>query len=183
VLDFTEEEARIVFQKGNAVFMRGWPWIWKNANRDDSPIKGKIGTVPIPKGGNNGKHSGTLGGWNLGVSKYSRYPQEAVDLCRFMTSPKIQVERAVASGVAPTIIGLYQQKELVQGSPFFKDMPKWIDHAVERPSKITGRKYSKVSRKFCQMVHTILSGRMGAEEALARLETELKVIKGDGWFK
>jgi trehalose/maltose transport system substrate-binding protein len=183
VLDFTEEEARIVFQEGNAVFMRNWPWIWRVANEHDSPIKGKIGVAPIPKGGHNGKHSGILGGWNLGVSQYSNCSREAVDLCRFMTSPGIQFERAVTSSVAPTAMAVYQKKELLENLPFLKDMPKWIDHAVARPSKVTGRKYSKVSRKFYQAVHSVLSGRMEAAEALARLEADLRMIKDDGWFK
>lgn len=136
VLDYAEYESRMVFQEGNAVFMRHWPFVWRPANSDDCPVKGKIGTAPIPKGGGNGKHSGTLGGWNLAVSKYSAHPQEAVDLCLFMSSPKIQFHRAVVSGQAPTVETLYQKKQLLSNQPFLKDMPKWVNHSVDRPSKI-----------------------------------------------
>jgi trehalose/maltose transport system substrate-binding protein len=183
VLDYGEYEARTVFQEGNAVFMRHWPFVWRVANADDSPIRGKIGTAPIPKGGHRGKHSGTLGGWNLAVSKYSSDRQEAVDLCLFMTSPAIQLERALVSGVAPTSENLYQKQVLLTSQPFFKEMPLWLDHAVARPSKSTGRKYSKVSSKFNRTVHAVLSGRLGAAEALVRLEKELKMIKGEGWSR
>ncbi|MGD8837748.1 MAG: ABC transporter substrate-binding protein [Desulfobacteraceae bacterium] len=183
VLDFSEEEARLVFQKGNAVFMRSWPFIWRMANSRGSFIKGKIGAAPIPKGGSSGKHSGTLGGWNLAVSKWSPFPKEAVDLCRFMTSYKIQLERSIVSGVAPTVTALYEKNELLENQPFLKEMPQWIDHAVARPSKITGRKYSKVSNKFSRAIHDVLSGKMGAAEALIRLEKELTIIKGQGWSK
>jgi trehalose/maltose transport system substrate-binding protein len=183
VLDFAEEEARVVFQEGNAVFMRSWPFIWRMANSNDSLIKGKIGVAPIPKGGKNGKHSGTLGGWNLAVSKWSLYPKEAVDLCRFMTSPKIQLERSIVSGVAPTATAIYGKKALLASQPYFKEMPKWIDHAVARPSRITGRKYSKVSHKFSRAIHDALSGKIRVEDALIRLEKELIIIKGEGWAK
>ncbi|MGD9169292.1 MAG: ABC transporter substrate-binding protein [Candidatus Thiodiazotropha sp.] len=183
VLDFSEEEARVVFQKGNAVFMRSWPFIWPMANAHDSFVKGKIGAAPIPRGGEDGKHSGTLGGWNLAVSKWSSFPKEAVDLSRFMTSSKIQLERSIVSGVAPTATALYGKNELLESQPFLKEMPKWIDHAVARPSKITGVKYSKVSNKFSRAVHDVLSGKMGAADALIGLEKELTIIKGQGWSK
>jgi trehalose/maltose transport system substrate-binding protein len=183
VLEYGEYEARTIFQEGNAVFMRSWPFIWRVANADDCPIKGKVGTAAIPKGGERGKHSGVLGGWNLSVSKFSPSRQKAVDLCLFMTSPGIQLERAIVSGVAPTVEDLYQQRALLTTQPFFKEIPKWIDHAIARPSKSTGRKYSKVSSKFNRAVHEVLSGRIGSADALARLEEELQLIKGEGWLK
>ena len=71
VLNYSEEEARGVFQSGNAVFMRNWPYAWALGNAEDSPIKGKIGVAALPKGGADGKHTGALGGWQLAVSKYS----------------------------------------------------------------------------------------------------------------
>jgi trehalose/maltose transport system substrate-binding protein len=181
VLEFTEYEARVVFQEGNAVFMRSWPFMWTRVNSKSSLIKGKVGAAPIPKGGKTGKFSGTLGGWNLAVSKWSRSPAVAVDLCRFMTSPEIQLERTAVSGQAPAAATLYRKDALLANQPFLREMPEWIDHAVARPSKITSRKYSKVSNKFSRAVHDVLSGRVGAADALIRLEQELLMIKGEGW--
>jgi len=50
VLNYTEEEARGVFQSGNALFMRNWPYAWSLAQSDDSPVKGKVGVVALPRG-------------------------------------------------------------------------------------------------------------------------------------
>src|SRR5260370_33244034 len=50
VVSFGEEEARGVFQSGNAVFMRNWSYIWNLSQRADSKIKGKVGVAPLPKG-------------------------------------------------------------------------------------------------------------------------------------
>jgi len=77
VLNYGEEEARGVFQSGNAVFMRNWPYAWNLANSPDSPIKDKVGVIALPKGGTGGRHAATLGGWQLAVSKYSKNPDLA----------------------------------------------------------------------------------------------------------
>src|SRR6218665_1608835 len=86
VLNYEEEGARGVFQSGNAVFMRNWPYAWELSQAPDSPVKGKVAVVALPKGGADGKSSGTLGGWNLAVSKYSKHQKAAADLVKYLTS-------------------------------------------------------------------------------------------------
>lgn len=183
VLDYSELEARVVFETGNAVFMRGWPFMWKNANHVTSKVKGRVGFAPIPKGGAGGKHSGTLGGWHLAVSKHSANPRIASDLCRFMASPEIQLERSQISGVVPTVkrFDRGQSRSLKKALPFLNSIPGWIDHAVARPSKVTGAKYGKVSKKFWKAVHAVLSRSVNADKALAKLEAQLLQIKAEGW--
>ena len=66
VLNYGEEDARGVFQKGNSVFMRNWPYAWSLSQGADSPVKDKVGVVALPKGAD-GKSAATLGGWNLAV--------------------------------------------------------------------------------------------------------------------
>ena len=103
VLNYAEEESRGVFQSGNAVFMRNWPYAWALGNAPDSPIAGKIGVTQLPKGGEDGKHTGVLGGWQLAVSKYSQNAELAVDLVRHLTSPEEQKRRAIKGSYNPTI--------------------------------------------------------------------------------
>ena len=86
VLNYAEEESRGVFQSGNAVFMRNWPYAWALGNAPDSAIKGKIGVSALPMGGADGKHAAALGGWQLAVSKYSANPDAAADLVKYLTS-------------------------------------------------------------------------------------------------
>src|SRR5207249_4636746 len=57
VLNYAEEEARGAFQSGNAVFMRNWPYAWALSQAPDSPTKGKVGVMALPKGGAEGKNN------------------------------------------------------------------------------------------------------------------------------
>lgn len=48
VMAFGEEESRRVFQEGRAAFMRNWPYAWSEAQKEGSPIRGKVGMSPLP---------------------------------------------------------------------------------------------------------------------------------------
>ena len=50
VLGYKEEESRTVFQNGDALFMRNWPYVWQLSQAQDSPLKGKVGVAPLPAG-------------------------------------------------------------------------------------------------------------------------------------
>jgi trehalose/maltose transport system substrate-binding protein len=181
VLNYGEEDARGVFQSGNAAFMRNWPYAWSLGNSADSPIKGKIGVVALPKGGANGKATGTLGGWQLAVSKYSKNAAIAADLVNYLTSPEEQKRRAVQGSYNPTLPALYQDKDVVEAAPFMKDLYSTFTNAVARPSKPTGANYNKVSNAFWNTTHDVLAGTAKAPEALAKLDGDLKKIKRSGW--
>ncbi len=182
VLSYMEEESRGVFQSGNAVFMRNWPYAWALSQAEDSPIRGKVGTAALPKGGPDGKHTGTLGGWQLAVSKYSENPEVAADLVRYLTSYEEQKRRAIKGSYNPTIDALYRDEEVLAAVPFFGSLYDTFVNAVARPSRVTGAKYNQVSAEFYNAVHDVLSGRSDAQTALAQLERKLeRLSRGGPW--
>jgi trehalose/maltose transport system substrate-binding protein len=182
VTQFIEEDARITFERGNAVFMRNWPYAWSLLQAEDSPLKGKVGVAPLPKGGANGRHSATLGGWQLAVSKYSKNQAAAIDLVRYLTSPAEQKRRAIEGSFAPTIASLYQDPEVLATNPFFADLAKVLQDAVARPSAATGAQYAKVSTLFWEAAHATLNGYGTAGDNLARLEDRLRLLQARaGW--
>jgi trehalose/maltose transport system substrate-binding protein len=182
VLNYAEEESRGVFQSGNAVFMRNWPYAWALGNAPDSPITGKIGVSQLPKGGDDGKHTGVLGGWQLAVSKYSQNAELAVDLVRHLTSADEQKRRAIEGSYNPTIAALYQDEEILAATPFFGALYETFTNAVARPSRVTGEKYNQVSSEFFNAVHAVLSGKSDAASSLAALEGRLdRLSRGGRW--
>jgi trehalose/maltose transport system substrate-binding protein len=182
VLNYAEEESRGVFQSGNAVFMRNWPYAWALGNAPDSPIAGKIGVTQLPKGGENGKHTGVLGGWQLAVSRYSQNAELAVDLVRHLTSPEEQKRRAIKGSYNPTIGSLYEDAQVLEASPFFGELYETFTNAVARPSQVTGDRYNQVSSEFFNAVHAVLSGKTDAAASLTALERSLdRLSRGGRW--
>lgn len=183
ILNYDEEESRGVFQSGNAVFMRNWPYAWSLANAPDSPVRGQVGVIALPQGeGAGARHSGVLGGWNLAVSRYSAHPALAVDLVRYLTSFAEQKRRAIAGAYNPTIERLYQDPEVLAAAPFFGQLYPTFAHAVARPSRLTGSKYNRVSAEFYGTVHDVLAGQRRPDDALGSLQSRLKRLsRGGRW--
>lgn len=181
VLSYMEEESRGVWQTGNAVFMRNWPYAYALGNGDDSPIKGKFEVTTLPKGVSGERSAATLGGWNLAVSKYSRHPQAAIELVLYLASAEAQKYRALNNANLPTMPAVYDDPDVAAQQPI---IPRWkevFENAVPRPSAPTQRKYNEVSKEFWTAVHNTLSGNGSAADNLAQLEGRLQRIKGAAW--
>jgi trehalose/maltose transport system substrate-binding protein len=179
VLAYQEEESRGVWQVGNAVFMRNWPYAYALGNGDDSKVKGLFDVVPLPDGG--GGSAATLGGWNVAVSKYSKNPEVAIEFAKFLASAEIQKQRALIGSSLPTIISLYDDADIAKAQPI---IPRWKEvflNAVPRPSAPTKVKYNEVSSLFWSAVHDTLSGKGTGAENLEILEAKLTELKGAGW--
>ena len=181
VLNYGEEEARGVFQKGNAVFMRNWPYAWSLSQGADSPVKGKVGVVALPKG-DGGTTAATLGGWQLAVSKYSKNPKESADLVMYLTSAAVQKDRAIRGSYNPTIAALYKDKDVLAANPFFGDLYDTFVGAVPRPATVTGAKYNEVSAAFWNATHEVLSKKATGAESVKKLEAKLgQIRRGPKW--
>jgi trehalose/maltose transport system substrate-binding protein len=179
---FIEEDSRITFQLGNAVFMRNWPYAWALLNAEDSGVRGKVGVAPLPRGGAAGQHSATLGGWNLAVSQYSREPEAAIDLVRYLTSAAEQKRRAIVGAYAPTIKALYDDAEVLAAAPFLAELGRSLPDAVARPSSRAGSHYAALSTLFWEAAHATLAGRGTARDNLASLEDRLNLLQARaGW--
>ena len=181
VLSYQEEEARGVWQTGNAVFMRNWPYAYGLGNGDDSAVKGKFDVTTLPTGGGDNTSAATLGGWNVAVSKYSKHQEAAISLALYLAGPEAQKQRALAESNLPTIVALYDDPDIAAQQPI---IPRWKEvflQAVPRPSAPTKGKYNEVSSKFWSAVHNTLSGDGTAAENLEMLEVDLTDLKGSGW--
>ncbi|MBZ9749569.1 ABC transporter substrate-binding protein [Deinococcus sp. HMF7604] len=179
VTTYDEEAARGIFQAGNAAFMRNWPYAWALGQGADSKVKGKIGVAPLPSGGS--RNAATLGGWQLGVSSYSKNQAAAIDLVRYLAGPAEQKIRAIEGAYNPTLQSLYKDKDVLAKNPFFGSLYNVFTSAVARPSGPTKSKYNQVSQAFSSAVSDVLSGKSKGQAAVTKLATDIARIKGRGW--
>jgi trehalose/maltose transport system substrate-binding protein len=181
-LAYQEEESRGVWQVGNAVFMRNWPYAYALGEGADSAIAGKFDVAPLPAGDGEGARSAaTLGGWNYAVSKYSQDPEAAIELALYLSSAEVQKQRAIQQTNLPTLEALYDDAEIAEAAPIIPNWKEIFQNAVPRPSAPTKTKYNEVSSQFWSAVHNTLSGNGTAAENLELLEIQLTDLQGSGW--
>ena len=178
VLTYQEDEARNLFQSGNAAFMRNWPYAWALGQSPDSNIRDKFVMAPLP-GGPGGRAS-ALGGWQLGVSKYSKNKELATQFVKLLTSAEAQKRRALEASMLPTRTALYDDPELEAAMPFVPAMKTTFLNATPRPARQSGARYNQLSSQYFRTVHRILSKQIEADEGLKQLEESLPAIMGSG---
>jgi len=171
VLQFDEDDSRLMWQKGNAAFLRNWSYVYALAQQDED-ISGKFAVGPLPTGSPDG--AGVLGGWQLMVSRYSRHPVEAAKLVAFLAGVEEQKRRAIEGSYSPSIRVLYSDPEVLASVPFFEGYDRVLEKLIVRPSTQTGEKYVEISRIYYEAVHEILKG--GDAEAVLK-EAEARISR------
>jgi trehalose/maltose transport system substrate-binding protein len=177
VTTYDEEEARKIWQAGNAAFMRNWPYAYGlGADPKSSAVSGKFDVTVLPKGGDNGNNAACLGGHQLMISAYSKAPDAAADLVRYLSSAEVQKKRAIDWSVLPTRSALYSDPDVLAKYPFFKTMLDGFNNAVARPSTVTGADYNQLSTAFSQNVNKVLTGAESGKDAVDQVERVAKSI-------
>ena len=178
VTTYQEEDARGVWQAGNAAFMRNWPYAYSLGNAEDSAIAGNFGVVPLPKGdGEGARNADTLGGWQMAVSKYSENIDTAAEFAICMAGLESQKIRATLGSNLPTIGSLYSDADVLEANPFFGQLfDVFNGGAVARPSTVTGDRYNEVSTIYFTEVNKVLNGEQSGQEAVESIESQLNEV-------
>ena len=175
VVSYMEEDARGVWQGGNAAFMRNWPYAYALGNAEDSLIKDSFAVVPLPKGGEDGQNADTLGGWQMAVIKYSDNVDAAAEAAVCITGYEAQKFRATEGSSLPTIGDLYSDEDVLAANPFFAQLyDVFAGGAVARPSTVTGEDYNEVSTIYFTEVNRVLTGEQTGQQAVENIEAQLQ---------
>ena len=155
VTTYQEGESEKAFTAGNAAFMRNWPYAY--AIGQTGPIKGKFDVTTLPRTGANAP-VGTVGGWQLGVSSFSKQPLAAVELVRYLTSPAVERYNAIFNSNVPTIPSVAALPAVRKVNPWLKPEIANVKR-VTRPSRFLGTKYNQGSQIIYQGINQILNGQ------------------------
>ncbi len=172
--EMKEEEVRTLFETGNALFERNWPYAWMLHQADKSPVKGKVGVSVLPRF-EKGKHSATLGGWHIGISSSSDAKQLAWSFVKYVLSYNVQLEFALELGWNPSRRDVYTSQKITENLPHLVAFQEAFDNAVARPILPF---YTLVSKALQREINAALGGILPPQEALERSQKEvLEIIK------
>ena len=121
--------------------------------------------------------AGTLGGWGLGVSRFSRFPEHAVRFIRHAAALPSQRALCLDSGYAPALRAAYDDPDLLRANPFLADFLRLHDHAVPRP---TLPRYALASDILQRRLSSALAGLETPEGALRAAARETRLLLGGG---
>jgi multiple sugar transport system substrate-binding protein len=148
VLAYEEPESLALFTQGQAIFHRNWPYAWAVANDDEaSKVAGRVGMMPLP-GFSPGTGAAALGGWQIGVSRFSTKPDLAWRLAAFLTGKEVQRRIALATGRAPTRTALYDDSAIQKKIPQIKPLLETFGQAVARPTTPVYAPLSNIMQRY-----------------------------------
>ena len=154
-LTYEEPESLALFTQGRAIFHRNWPYAWAAANDPaSSKIAGKVGMRPLPSFAG-GQSVATLGGWQLGISRFSAKPELAWRFVAFMTSAEIQKRITFSTGRAPTRTALYDDPELLKKIPQLRLLLEAFKRAAPRPTTPVYVPLSNIMQRYFSSVLTV----------------------------
>lgn len=170
-LTWKEEESRKYFQDGKLLFLRQWPYVYSLANKTDgsSAIAGKFGVAPIP--GLTGPGVSTLGGHNMGISKFTKNKGTALAFVKWWNSAENQKANTIATSNAPTWVALYTDPELTSKFEYLPVLKASIDNAKARPKAV---KYGDVTLAIQDAAYGALNGQTAPKAAMDALQTKLE---------
>lgn len=172
IAEVATDDTRKEFQAGNAMFAVNWSYAWAQSQGPDSAVAGKVGVARLPavKGG---VSATCLGGWEWGVSAYSKHQDEAKKLVNYLSSPDVSVFMAVNGSLLPTYVDAYKNEAVLKAAPWFADALEVVETAKPRP--VTPR-YNEVSDIIRTTVNAVLAGVTTPEEGASQIEARLKRI-------
>ncbi len=173
VTTYQEDQTEHAFDNGDAAFARNWPYQYGIGATAGSKVKGKFGVTVLPHGPG-GKSVGTVGGWQLAISKFSKHPGAAIEFVRYMTSPAVEKFDAITNSNVPTIVSVAKDKAVVKANPYLKPAIASVPRAT-RPAKYLGKRYNEGSQIVFQGINQILTGAP-ASQVLPQIKSRLQQL-------
>jgi multiple sugar transport system substrate-binding protein len=172
VITYREEDGRYLFQAGDSVFLRSWPYVWALANKPDSRISGKFGLMPMVHNPN-ATSGACKEGWGLGIASTTKHPEQAWQAIQFLTNAESQRQIALTGGYMPTRTALFTEKAIVAQYPHFPQLLEIAQNAVLRPPT---PQYAQASGILQRYLSAAFTKRLTPEQAMRAAAQETRQL-------
>lgn len=193
VLTYHEETSRAVWNAGNAIFHRNWPYAYR-LSMDDAFLNGSEGTylntslnsekafgvkpMPPKDASVTGARTSCLGGWQLGLNVYSEHKTEAKEFIRWLTDSEQQEYYLLEGGQIPTREAVYSDADvLASDQAYVYELLPVFKQALPRP---VHPDYPAMSKAIWAPMHTYLAGGYNLNEATEKMDEAVNDILAAG---
>jgi trehalose/maltose transport system substrate-binding protein len=182
VVSYTATDAENKFWvSGEAAFQLSWAIVYE-IFATDKPFRDQAGVTSVPAG--KSARVATIGGYGLGISRFSTHPVESVKFIQFLLR-----KQAEFRATHPQVPG--RKVEYFEVPLVAKEIYPWWSKpgetggsaAVLRPSTVAGSNYEAVSKAYSQALHSVLTRESTAPAAAAALENQLSRIMSNDKFQ
>ena len=177
----TEDTARLGFESGDSAFMINYSFVYPSAKENAPKIFKVMRAAKYPQVDPARDSKPPIGGINIGVSAFSKHPQEAFAASECLVKPENQLEVAKLGGLPPVRSDVYDKPEIDKIYPGFAEIVHdSIQDAAARPSQSPA--YQDLSLAIQRAIHP--PTQIDAENPQAAYERlrefVLKAIKREG---
>jgi multiple sugar transport system substrate-binding protein len=145
----SEDTSALQFESPDAGFMVNWPYVWAQANTKvaagtlKQSVPNDYGWTLYPRVDAGTPSAPPLGGINLGVSKFSRYANQAYQATVCITSDANQADYMVTNGNPASSAAVYDDPKVQKEYPMADTIRDSLKASAPRPlspyySEITG---------------------------------------------
>jgi multiple sugar transport system substrate-binding protein len=174
VLTWQEEQTRLAFESGQAVFMRNWPYAYALLDdRSQSSVAGRFAVTSMPPA-HGGMATAALGGSALAINAFSEQPDAAYALIDYLLQPEQMLERARIAGQYPTRPALYETAALADALTIpVHEALEVIQRATPRPITPV---YSQLSDILQISIHRVLTRQQEPSPALREAAAAMRAL-------
>jgi multiple sugar transport system substrate-binding protein len=129
-----EDPTRIAFEGGTAAFMINYPYVWPSAQKDvPKTIFPNMGYAAFPTVAAGTAPKVSIGGYNLGISAFSKHPSLAFEAAQCLTTQSNEITYAEKGGLAPVRGAVYSIPSFIKQYPFASLIRKQLENYGIRP--------------------------------------------------
>jgi multiple sugar transport system substrate-binding protein len=170
-----ENAGRLAFENGTAAFELNYPFVYPSIQADNKKLAKVFGWTYYPSVNPGQPAKVTIGGSNLGVSAYSKYPQYDFQAIKCLTNEANQKVDAIKGGLPPTLASLYSDPALAKPYPFKALIKAQLADAGIRPQTPA---YADVTIAIEKALSP--PGSINPNSVLSTLRSELKDALSSG---
>jgi multiple sugar transport system substrate-binding protein len=128
-----EGPGQVAFQSGSAAFMINYPFVWSATQAGNPKVFKDMGYAPFPGVIPGVKPRVSIGGYNLGISAFSKHPDLAFQAVQCLIQPSNQSRNAIKGGLAPVAASIYDQPSFAKAYPFHQLIKQQLQNYGIRP--------------------------------------------------